>query len=82
MTVVAGDGTYKLEENEQPVPLTQAELNDQTQDLNLLKESAQLLGSCLKEKHLLAPGTIVMFWPFDPDKNAIQSDAPEGSDAF
>ena len=26
--------------------------------------------------------TIVMFWPFDPAKNAIQGDAPEGSDAF
>ena len=25
---------------------------------------------------------IVMFWPFDPAKNAIQGDAPEGSDTF
>ena len=24
----------------------------------------------------------VMFWPFDPAKNAIQGDAPEGSDIF
>ena len=24
----------------------------------------------------------VIFWPFDPAKNAIQSDAPEGSDTF
>ena len=24
----------------------------------------------------------VVFWPFDPDKNAIQGDAPEGSDTF
>ena len=24
----------------------------------------------------------VMFWPFDPVKNAIQGDAPEGSDTF
>ena len=24
----------------------------------------------------------VMFWPFDPDKNAIQGDAPEGSETF
>ena len=23
-----------------------------------------------------------MFWPFDPAKNAIQGDAPEGSDTF
>ena len=26
--------------------------------------------------------SIVMFWPFDPAKNAIQGDAPEGSDTF
>ena len=25
---------------------------------------------------------IVIFWPFDPAKNAIQGDAPEGSDTF
>ena len=24
----------------------------------------------------------VVFWPFDPAKNAIQGDAPEGSDTF
>lgn len=53
-SVVAGDDAYKPEEYDQPV---QAELNDLTQDLNLSKESAQLLGSCLKEKHLLAPET-------------------------
>ena len=56
MTFVAEEDAYKPEEDDQPVPLTQAELNDLTQDLNLSKESAQLLGSCLKE-NLLAPGT-------------------------
>ena len=30
----------------------------------------------------LAYGLYVMFWPFDPAKNAIQGDAPEGSDTF
>ena len=25
---------------------------------------------------------IVMFWAFDPAKNAIQGDAPEGGDTF
>ena len=24
----------------------------------------------------------VMFWPFDPAKNAIQGDTPEGSETF
>ena len=57
MTVVAGDDAYKSEQDNQQKPLTQAELNDLTRDLNLSKESAQLLGWCLKEKHLLAPGT-------------------------
>ena len=50
MTVVAGDDTFKPKEDDQPVPLIQIELND-------LKESAQLLGSCLKKRHLLAPAT-------------------------
>ena len=27
-------------------------------------------------------GIIDKFWPFDPAKNAIQGDAPEGSDTF
>ena len=40
MTVVAGHDSYKLEEDHLPVPLTQAELNDLIQDLNLSKESA------------------------------------------
>ena len=37
MTVIAGDDAYKSEGNDLPVPLTQAELNDQTRDLNLLR---------------------------------------------
>ena len=43
MIVVVGDDTYKPEEDDQ------AELNNLTWDLNLSKESAQLLGSCLRE---------------------------------
>ena len=38
-TVVARDEAYKLEEDDQPIPLTQAELSNLTQDLNLSKES-------------------------------------------
>jgi len=45
----------------QPKPLNQAELNDLTRDLGLSKESAQLLGSRLKENHLLAPST-TYYW--------------------
>ena len=56
MTVVIRDDAYKPEEDDQPVPSTQAELNNLTRELNLLKESVQLLGSRLTEKHLLTPG--------------------------
>ena len=31
---------------------------------------------------LFCLGFIVMFWLFDPAKNAIQGDAPEASDTF
>ena len=55
MTDTAECGAYRPEEDDQLVPLTRAELNDLTQDLNLSKESAQLLGSRLREKRLLAP---------------------------
>ena len=54
MTIVSGDGTHKPEDNNQQVPLTQAEFNNLTQNLNFSKESAQLLGSHLKKKHLFA----------------------------
>ena len=62
MTVVAVDDTYKPEEDNQPVLLTQA-----GHDLNLSQESAQLLSSCLKEKLLLAPGTM-FYWYQDWEK--------------
>lgn len=67
MTIVAEDDAYKPNEDDQPVRLTQAELNDLTQDLNLSKDSAQLLGSCLKEKHLLASGTM-FYWYRDHER--------------
>ena len=37
MTVLAGDDAYKPEEDDQPVPLIQVELNDLTRDLNRSK---------------------------------------------
>ena len=54
MTIEAWDDAYKPEEDDQLVPLTQAELKDLTRDLNLSKESVRLLSSRLKEKHLFA----------------------------
>ena len=47
MVVVAGDNAYKPKEDDLPVPVTK-ELNNLTRDLNLSKESAQLLGLHLK----------------------------------
>ena len=61
ITVVARDDAYKLEEDDQSVPVTLADLNDLRWDLNFSKESAQLLGSHLKEKHLLIPGK-TFYW--------------------
>ena len=36
----------------------------------------------LSSKCISFLGSSVMFWPFDLAKNAIQGDAPEGSDTF
>ena len=70
---VAGDDAYKLEEDDQPVLLTKAELN-LTQDLNLSKESVQLLGSCFKEKYFwhLEQFFIYFFWAFSTNKRNSQ----------
>ena len=61
MADTAECGAYRPEKDNQTVPLTQAALHDLTRDLNLSKESAQLLGSPLREKRLLAPGT-TFYW--------------------
>ena len=61
MTLVVGDDAYKPEEVDLPVPLTLGKLNDLIQGRKLSKESDQLLGSLLKEKHLLAPGKL-FYW--------------------
>lgn len=51
----------------QPMPMTQAQLNDLTRDLGLSKESSQLLGSRLRESNLLAPET-TFYWYRSRDK--------------
>jgi hypothetical protein len=42
-------------------PLDQSELNDLVRDLGFTKEKSELLGSTLKQKNLLAPGT-TFYW--------------------
>ena len=45
-----------------PHPFSQNEINDLVCDLNLLKSSAELLASRLKEKNLLSNGTLTTFY--------------------
>jgi hypothetical protein len=54
-----------------PKLLTQGQLNDLTRDLNLSKESAQLLGSRLKENNLLASET-KFYWYREREKEFRQ----------
>ena len=70
MTDTAECGAYRPEEDDQPVPLAQVELNDLTRDLNLSEESAQLLGSRLREKRLLPPGT-TFYWYREREEELI-----------
>lgn len=54
----SGDQEFECDTGSQaPKLFTQFELNDLVRDLGLPKDSAQLLGSRLKEKNLLAVGT-------------------------
>jgi hypothetical protein len=50
---------YMCEDDSEPQTFTQEELNDLVRDLNLSKDKAELLGSRLKQKHLLAKGVLV-----------------------
>lgn len=58
---------YKLEEDDQPVPSTQADLNCLTRDLNISKESTKLLSSRIRKKRPLAPGT-TSYWYRDYER--------------
>ena len=51
-------------QSNEPQLFTQAELNDLVRELDLAKSSAELLGSRLKEKNLLAPETKVSFYRY------------------
>ena len=52
---------YDAEDQAQPMRFAQGELNHLTRDINLSKESAQLLGSRLQEKRLLT-STTTFYW--------------------
>jgi hypothetical protein len=60
---IANDDVDFSPDNEDRTPqlFTQIELNDIVRDLGLTKEKSEVLGSRLKEKNLLAPGT-TFYW--------------------
>ena len=59
------------QQNDELQLFTQAELNDLVRELDLLKRSAELLGSRLKEKCILAPETKDSFYRYR-EKNFIE----------
>ncbi|GBN08539.1 hypothetical protein AVEN_142794-1 [Araneus ventricosus] len=52
-----GEDFHGASDISEPKPFSQLKLNDLVRDLGLSKDSAELLGSRLKEKNSLAPGT-------------------------
>ena len=74
------DATYNPGIDE-PKPFTQSELNDLVRDLGLSKDSAQLLGSRLNEKRLLAAGT-KFSWYRTRDQEFVPFFAQEGDLVF
>ena len=54
---LAESSEYECDDDQQPKPFNQAELNDLVKDLNLLKASALILGSRLKVKGMLSTDT-------------------------
>jgi len=55
------DNKYSLS-NENPILFNQNDLNDLIRDLNLPKDSSELMASRLKEKNLLLPGTKITIY--------------------
>ncbi|CAG9787072.1 unnamed protein product [Diatraea saccharalis] len=56
------DSDFTPSQETKPQPFNQSELNDLIRDLNLSKESSEILASRLKEKNLLTPDTKITFY--------------------
>ncbi|GBN75081.1 hypothetical protein AVEN_241761-1 [Araneus ventricosus] len=67
--------------DEFPQPFSQSEINDVGRDLGLSKDGAELLGSRLKNKTLLTPGTSFS-WCRHPEKEFTQFFSKEGNLVF
>jgi len=74
------DGLYNDDRNN-PKFFTQPELNDLVRDLHLPKEYAEVLGSRLKEKNLLADGTLFS-WYRSREKEYVAYFKEEGDLVF
>lgn len=63
------------------IPFSQSELNDLVRDLGLSKESAEVLGSRLKDKYMFAPGTSFS-WYRSKEKEFVPFFSQEGDLVF
>ncbi|GBM21347.1 hypothetical protein AVEN_149916-1 [Araneus ventricosus] len=70
---------FSVEEG--PQPFSQSELNDIVRDLGLSKHGAELLGSRLKNKILLTPGTSFSWYRYQ-EKGFTQFFSKEGNLVF
>ena len=64
-----------------PIPFSQSELNNLVRDLGLPKDSAEVLGSRLKDKNTLAPGTFFS-WYRPVEKEFVSFFSQEGDLVF
>lgn len=75
------ESSSDLSVDEGPQPFSQSELNDLVRDLGLSKDAAELLGSRLKNKNLLSPGTSFS-WYRHREKEFTQFFSKEGNLVF
>lgn len=72
------DNDFTIYGSGEPQLFSQDDLDDLTRDLNLSKKSAQLLGSRLKEKNLLASGT-TFSWYKQREREFVNFFATDGT---
>ena len=63
-SAIVNDDDYTATDNNDPKLMSQSDLDDLVRDLDLPKQSAQLLGSRLQERNFLAPGTIFSWYRY------------------
>ena len=63
-SAIVNDDDYTATDNNDPKLMSQSDLDDLVRDLDLPKQSAQLLGSRLQERNFLAPGTTFSWYRY------------------